>query len=88
MAYWSVLSKHFCAPATQPAAPIRRSPWSSHMMWWKPLPSWPSSASAGTRTSWNASSAVSLACIPSFSSFFSRITPGESMSTRNRLKPS
>ena len=29
----SVLSKHFCAPATQPAAPIRRSPWSSHMMW-------------------------------------------------------
>ena len=33
VAYWSVLSKAFCAPATQPAAPIRRSPWSSHMMW-------------------------------------------------------
>ena len=31
---------------------------------------------SGTRTSWKASSAVSDACIPSFSSFFSRITPG------------
>ena len=33
LAYTSVRSKHFCAPATEPAAPIRRSPWSSHMMW-------------------------------------------------------
>ena len=28
------------------------------------------------------------ACIPSFSSFFSRITPGRSMSTRKSVKPS
>ena len=58
------------------------------MMWKKPLPTSPSTASAGTRTSWNASSAVSEACMPSFSSFFSRITPGRSMSTRKSVKPS
>ncbi len=33
LAYASVRSKQCCAPATLPAAPIMRSPWSSHMMW-------------------------------------------------------
>ena len=33
VAYFSVWSKTRWAPATQPAAPISRSPWSSHMMW-------------------------------------------------------
>ena len=33
LAYCSVRSKQRWAPATQPAAPISRSPWSSHMMW-------------------------------------------------------
>ena len=42
----------------------------------------------GTRTSWKASSAVSEACIPSFASRFSRITPGRSIGTRNSVKPS
>ena len=32
-AYWSVLSNTAWALATAPAAPISRSPWSSHMMW-------------------------------------------------------
>ena len=41
----------------------------------------------GTRTSWKASSAVSEACMPSFSSLFSRITPGGSIGTRNSVKP-
>jgi hypothetical protein len=35
-----------------------------------------------------ASRAVSEACIPSFSSFFSTMKPGVSVSTRNSVKPS
>ena len=58
------------------------------MMWKKPLPTWPSTAVSGTRTSSKASSAVSDACMPSFSRRFSRITPGASMSTMNSVKPS
>jgi hypothetical protein len=58
------------------------------MICWKPFPATPRIAVSGTRTSAKLRSAVSDACIPSLTSFRSRVTPGASSGTRNRVKPS
>ena len=64
-----------------------RSPCSCHMISPKPMPSSPSRASPGTRTSTSESSAVSEDRMPSLSSFLATLKPGRSVSTRNNDTP-
>ena len=74
-------------PPTRPR-PQSRSYCNCHISCWKPRPgSRPMRSAAGTATSSSAISAVSDACMPSFSSRRDTETPGSDVSTMNSETP-
>ncbi len=85
--YSTVHSITVSATVAERIACARRSCASLVIISSKPLPSSPSIAEAGTRTSSKKSSEVSCAFMPSLCRFLPRRNPGRLVSTRNSVTP-